>query len=132
MVSEAIATGDTNALNYFIAQKYIEALKALASAPNQKVLMLPLDTIGVLGSLAGIAEIAKEALQGPGSAASRGVAPPAATLQPRESSAGASSLGSSSMGASTMGRSSVGASPAPPPEPAPRLPPVPPTRVPQG
>jgi hypothetical protein len=83
----------------------------------------------VLGSLAGIAEIAKEALQGPGSAASRGVAPPPPTLQPRESSAGASSLGSSSMGVSTMGRSSVG---APPPEPAPRLPPVPPTRVPQG
>ncbi len=63
MVSDAIANGDTQALNYFIAQKYVEALKALTMAPNQKVLLMPLETAGVLGSVAGIAEIAKEALK---------------------------------------------------------------------
>ncbi len=62
VVSEAIARGDVNALNYFIAQKYVEALKGLAMANNQKVLMLPIEATSVLGSLAGIAEIAKSAL----------------------------------------------------------------------
>ncbi|HAU28700.1 MAG TPA: paraslipin [Rhodospirillaceae bacterium] len=62
MVSDAIAQGNVNALNYFVAQKYVEALKSLASAPNQKVLMLPVDAMGVMGSLAGIAELAKSAM----------------------------------------------------------------------
>ena len=62
VVSEAIARGDVNALNYFIALKYVEALKSLATAGNQKVLMLPIEATSVLGSLAGIAEIAKSAL----------------------------------------------------------------------
>jgi len=61
MVSQAIAKGNIQAINYFIAQKYVEALKSLASAPNQKVLILPTDTTGLLGSIAGVAEIAKEA-----------------------------------------------------------------------
>jgi regulator of protease activity HflC (stomatin/prohibitin superfamily) len=60
MVSEAIAKGDVQAINYFVADKYVGALKALASAPNQKVLMLPLDASSLLGSIAGIAEIARE------------------------------------------------------------------------
>lgn len=64
MVSEAIAKGDVQAINYFIADKYVGALKALASAPNQKVLMMPIDATAVLGSLAGIAEIAKSAFEG--------------------------------------------------------------------
>jgi regulator of protease activity HflC (stomatin/prohibitin superfamily) len=59
MVSKAIAAGDVQAINYFVAQKYVEALKSIASAPNQKVLMLPVDATAVLGSLAGVAEIAK-------------------------------------------------------------------------
>jgi regulator of protease activity HflC (stomatin/prohibitin superfamily) len=59
MVSKAIAAGDVQAINYFVAQKYVEALKSIASAPNQKVLMLPVDAAAVLGSLAGVAEIAK-------------------------------------------------------------------------
>lgn len=63
-VSEAIAKGDINAINYFIGLKYVEALQALAKAPNQKVLMLPVETMGVLGSLAGIGEIAKQAFAG--------------------------------------------------------------------
>lgn len=64
MVSEAIAKGDVQAINYFIADKYVGALKALASAPNQKVLMMPIEATAVLGSLAGIAEIAKSAFEG--------------------------------------------------------------------
>ena len=54
--------GDVNALNYFVANKYIEALKAMADSPNQKMLLLPIEATGVLGSLAGIAELAKNAL----------------------------------------------------------------------
>jgi regulator of protease activity HflC (stomatin/prohibitin superfamily) len=62
MVSEAIANGNVNALNYFIANKYVEALKEMANSPNQKMLMLPMEATGILGSLAGIAELAKESL----------------------------------------------------------------------
>lgn len=64
LVSEAIAQGDTAAINYFLGLKYVEALQAIASAPNQKVLMMPLDASGVVSSVAGIAEIAREALGG--------------------------------------------------------------------
>ena len=63
MVSEAIATGDVQAINYFVAQKYIEAFKALAEAPNQKFVMMPMESAGVIGSLGGIAELAKQALE---------------------------------------------------------------------
>jgi regulator of protease activity HflC (stomatin/prohibitin superfamily) len=60
MVSKAIASGDVQAINYFVAQKYTQALEAIASAPNQKVLMLPVEASSLIGSLTGIAEIAKE------------------------------------------------------------------------
>lgn len=60
MVSQAIAKGDVNAINYFIAQKYTEALQNIASAENQKVIMMPLEASSLIGSLGGIAEIAKE------------------------------------------------------------------------
>ena len=63
MVSKAIANGNVQAINYFIAQKYIEALKELASAPNQKVILMPLEASNVIGALAGIAELAKDATQ---------------------------------------------------------------------
>ena len=63
MVSEAIGKGDVNAINYFIAQKYIEALKEIGTAPNQKLVLMPLEASSVIGSLAGIAEVAKEVLQ---------------------------------------------------------------------
>ena len=59
MVSDAVANGDVQAINYFVAQKYTQALEALASSPNQKVLMLPIEATALIGSLAGIAEIAK-------------------------------------------------------------------------
>jgi regulator of protease activity HflC (stomatin/prohibitin superfamily) len=57
MVSEAISKGDVQAINYFIAQKYVEALKEFAHSPQQKTLILPTETSAVLGSLAGIAEL---------------------------------------------------------------------------
>src|SRR5690349_23734515 len=53
MVSEAVARGDIAALNYFVAEKYLKALTELADSPNQKVLILPIEVTGVLGSLAG-------------------------------------------------------------------------------
>jgi regulator of protease activity HflC (stomatin/prohibitin superfamily) len=59
MVSTAISAGDIAAVNYLIAEKYIDALKDLATSPNQKVLLLPTEMQGLAGSLAGIAEIAK-------------------------------------------------------------------------
>jgi regulator of protease activity HflC (stomatin/prohibitin superfamily) len=58
LVSDAIANGDVNALNYFVANKYVEALKEMANSPNQKTLLLPIEATGILGSLAGIAGIA--------------------------------------------------------------------------
>ncbi|MDB6097074.1 MAG: HflC/HflK family protein [Francisellaceae bacterium] len=62
LVSEAIANGNLQAINYFIAQKYIEALGQIGSSPNQKVIFMPLDASGVMGSLGGIGELAKEIL----------------------------------------------------------------------
>lgn len=62
MVSDAISKGNMQAINYFLGQKYIEALQGIVTSPNQKLLMLPLDTANVMGSVAGIAEIAKEVL----------------------------------------------------------------------
>src|ERR1700759_2534788 len=59
MVSEAIAKGDVAALNYFIADKYIKAFGQLAESPNQKVIMLPVEAMSMLGSPAGLGEIAK-------------------------------------------------------------------------
>lgn len=67
MVSEAVSRGDVSALNYFIAEKYLIAFGKLAESPNQKILMLPIETTGVLGSLAGIGEIAKATFGSPDS-----------------------------------------------------------------
>ncbi|MHB8912928.1 MAG: SPFH domain-containing protein [Lysobacter sp.] len=62
MVSTAIAQGNVQAINYFVALKYIEAFKSLAEGPNQKFVLMPMESAGVIGSLAGIAELAREAL----------------------------------------------------------------------
>ena len=62
MVSQAIANGNVNALNYFVANNYVEALKEMAKSPNQKTLLLPMEATGILGSLAGIAELARDAV----------------------------------------------------------------------
>jgi regulator of protease activity HflC (stomatin/prohibitin superfamily) len=61
VVSDAIASGNINAINYFVAQKYVAALQDIGSAPNNKLVLMPLEASGVIGSIAGIAEIAKEA-----------------------------------------------------------------------
>jgi regulator of protease activity HflC (stomatin/prohibitin superfamily) len=63
-VSEAIAKGNVQAINYFVAQRYVDALGKLAAAPNQKVVLMPLEAGSVIGSVAGIAEIAKQAFDG--------------------------------------------------------------------
>lgn len=57
MVSEAIAQGDMQAVNYFIAQGYTDALKTIGQAENGKIIMLPLEASGLMGSVAGIAEM---------------------------------------------------------------------------
>ena len=59
MVSEAIAKGDIQAINYFVATKYTEALRDVAASPNSKTVMIPLEATGLIGSVAGIADIAK-------------------------------------------------------------------------
>ncbi len=60
-VSKAISEGNVQAINYFVAQKYVEALKSFAGSDNQKILFLPLDAANIIGSIGGIAEIAREA-----------------------------------------------------------------------
>ncbi|NLC60697.1 MAG: SPFH/Band 7/PHB domain protein [Gammaproteobacteria bacterium] len=62
LVSDAIAQGDVQAINYFVAQKYVEAFEKLATAPNQKFVLMPMEASGVIGSIAGVAELAREAL----------------------------------------------------------------------
>lgn len=60
IVSEAIAKGDVQAVNYFVAQKYIDALKEVATADNNKLIFMPLESANVIGALGGIAELVKE------------------------------------------------------------------------
>ncbi len=60
-VSSAISAGNIQAINYFVAQKYIAALEEIAKSPNQKILLMPLEAASVIGSIAGVSEIAKEA-----------------------------------------------------------------------
>ncbi len=60
VVSQSISEGNVNAVNYFVAQKYTEALQNIASADNQKIIMMPLEASSLISSLAGISEIARE------------------------------------------------------------------------
>ncbi|MDD1605822.1 MAG: SPFH/Band 7/PHB domain protein [Methylococcaceae bacterium] len=62
MVSEAISKGDVQAINYFVALKYIDALKGIATADNSKLVFMPLDSSSVIGAIGGIGELAKEAM----------------------------------------------------------------------
>ena len=71
VVSNAIASGNVQAINYFVANNYIKALEGLAKSPNQKVLMLPVEAASVIGAIGGIAEIAKETFAGDGRPAPR-------------------------------------------------------------
>jgi regulator of protease activity HflC (stomatin/prohibitin superfamily) len=69
MLSQALARGDRQAINYFVAQKYVEAFGKFATSPNQKVVFLPLEATSLLGSLSGIGELAREAMAKPNGAA---------------------------------------------------------------
>jgi regulator of protease activity HflC (stomatin/prohibitin superfamily) len=86
MVSQAIASGSVQAINYFVANNYIKALESLAVSPNQKVLMLPLEASSVIGSIAGISEIARETFGGGGSGG--GAPKPASKPAPRKRTSG--------------------------------------------
>src|SRR5215510_14314537 len=85
VVSKAIASGNVQAINYFVANNYVKALEGLARSPNQKVLMMPLEASSVIGSLAGLAEITSEAFgkngaagtPAPSARARQGSVPPA-------------------------------------------------------
>jgi len=75
MVSEAIASGNAQAINYFIAQKYVEAVSQFATSPNAKTILFPVEATQLIGTLGGIGELAKEAL---GNGAGGSTPPPAA------------------------------------------------------
>jgi regulator of protease activity HflC (stomatin/prohibitin superfamily) len=83
VVSEAIASGSVQAINYFVANNYIEALGKIATSPNQKVLMLPVEASSVIGAIGGIAEIARETFGGtpPATPRATGSRPPASGSQ---------------------------------------------------
>jgi regulator of protease activity HflC (stomatin/prohibitin superfamily) len=66
VVSDAIAGGNVQALNYFVATKYVEALRDVAAAPNQKLVLMPLEAASVIGAIGGISEIARETFGGQG------------------------------------------------------------------
>ena len=80
-MSDAIAGGNVNALNYFVAQKYVEAFAKLADSPQQRTVIIPADLAGIAGSIAGITELVKAAQQGPMPPA-RPPAPPRAAPPP--------------------------------------------------
>jgi regulator of protease activity HflC (stomatin/prohibitin superfamily) len=74
-VSDAIEGGSTQAINYFIAQKYVEAIGMFATSPNPKTILFPVEATQLMGTLGGIGELAREAL---GDRFSPPPAPPAA------------------------------------------------------
>ncbi len=61
-VSKAVKEGSTKAINYFVAQKYVEAFKALAESNNQKLVLMPMETSSLVGTISGIAEIVKDSM----------------------------------------------------------------------
>lgn len=62
VVSEAIANGDVQAINYFVAQKYVDAISSFATSSNEKLVFMPLEASSVIGAIGGIAELTKSAL----------------------------------------------------------------------
>jgi regulator of protease activity HflC (stomatin/prohibitin superfamily) len=58
-VSKAVAEGDVQALNYFIAQKYVEAMSHIGQSPNARLVLMPMETSALVGTIAGIAELAR-------------------------------------------------------------------------
>jgi regulator of protease activity HflC (stomatin/prohibitin superfamily) len=80
MVSDSIEAGNVNALNYFLGQKYVDAFAQLANAPNQKFVVVPMESAGLLGSIAGIAEMTREAIATQVAAMPRTARPAAGTV----------------------------------------------------
>ena len=72
MVSEAIAAGDVQAINYFVAQKYTEAMASIGKAPNSKIVLMPMEASSLIGSLGGIGAIAREVFGNGGGAQAGG------------------------------------------------------------
>ncbi|HTS94740.1 MAG TPA: SPFH domain-containing protein, partial [Stellaceae bacterium] len=66
LVSEAVASGSVQAINYFLGQKYVEALQSFAASPNQKILILPTEFASLAGTVSGVGEIVKEVFGGGG------------------------------------------------------------------
>lgn len=88
MVSEAIASGDAQAINYFVAQEYVKAISQFATSPNAKTILFPVEATQLMGTIGGIGELAREALDnqkgGPsGGAASSGGTSAAPRQSPR-------------------------------------------------
>src|SRR5678815_727869 len=77
VVSDAIEGGSTQAINYFIAQKYVEAIGKFATSPNAKTILFPVEATQLMGTLGGIGELAREAIGG------AGPKPPAPPAPPR-------------------------------------------------
>src|SRR3954468_4633598 len=82
MVSDAIANGSTQAINYFVAQKYVEAVSKFATSPNSKTILFPVEATQLIGTLGGIGALAREALGG--NTGGDGGAPPAPRRGPFE------------------------------------------------
>jgi regulator of protease activity HflC (stomatin/prohibitin superfamily) len=83
VVSQAIATSGSQAINYFVAQKYIDAVKAFATSNNAKTILFPVEATQLIGTLGGIGELAKEALgDGGGGNGGGGGSPPPAPRRP--------------------------------------------------
>ncbi|MDK1388332.1 SPFH domain-containing protein [Sinorhizobium sp. 8-89] len=87
MVSEAIAAGDVQAINYFVAQKYTEALASIGTANNQKIVLMPMEASSLIGSLGGIGAIAREVF---------GEGQPPSSPRPRQSTPRTGPAGNSS------------------------------------
>ena len=81
VVSDAIANGNAQAINYFISQKYVDAVGAFATSPNAKTILFPVEATQLIGSLGGIGELVKDAFASNGG----GGIPPAPPRQPRPS-----------------------------------------------
>jgi regulator of protease activity HflC (stomatin/prohibitin superfamily) len=75
MVSQAIAAGNVQAVNYFIAQKYVETLHAIGTSSSSKLVMIPLEASSIAGTIAGIGEIVRETMGGPNAAKPAGKSP---------------------------------------------------------
>jgi regulator of protease activity HflC (stomatin/prohibitin superfamily) len=80
VVSDAISGSGVQAINYFVAQKYTDAVKAFAVSPNAKTILFPIEATQLIGTIGGIGELAKEALGGNGDG---GGTPPSPPSQPR-------------------------------------------------